>query len=241
MRRFATVVRCRHAALSEYFGQAYREPSCGACDVCLGEMEGVVDATVLAQKILSCVARTEQRFGVEHVVDVLAGAETDRVRRWGHDKLSTYGLLRDVPRKNVVQAIYQLIDAGVLARSSGDRPVLELNAASWEVMRGKRAVELVELRSRRAATTRIEEASWHGVDEDLFESLRALRREIAAERGVPAYVILHDSALRELSRLRPKCLDDLRAVRGIGEKKLADLGARFLERIAEHAREADAP
>ena len=241
MRRFATVVRCRHAALSEYFGQPYREPSCGACDVCLGEMEGVVDATVLAQKILSCVARTEQRFGVEHVADVLAGAEADRVRRWGHDKLSTYGLLRDVPRKNVVQAIYQLIDAGVLARSSGDRPVLELNAASWEVMRGKRAVELVELRSRRAATTRIEEASWHGVDEDLFESLRALRREIAAERGVPAYVILHDSALRELSRLRPKCLDDLRAVRGIGEKKLADLGARFLERIAEHAREADAP
>jgi ATP-dependent DNA helicase RecQ len=241
MRRFATVVRCRHAALSEYFGQRYVEPSCGACDVCLGEVEGLTDATVLAQKILSCVARTEQRFGVEHVADVLVGAAGERVRRWGHDRLSTYGLLRDMPRKSVVGAIYQLIDAGVLARSSGDRPVLELNAASWEVLRGKRSVELLELRSRRAAAkTHLEEASWQGVDEELFGSLRALRREIAAERGVPSYVVLHDSTLRELSRLRPRRLDELRAVRGIGERKLADLGARLLERIARHARKADA-
>jgi ATP-dependent DNA helicase RecQ len=240
MRRFATVVRCRHGALSEYFGQPYDAPSCGACDVCLGEVEGVTDATVLAQKVLSCVARTEQRFGVEHVADVLVGATGERVQRWGHDKLSTYGLLRDMPRKSVVGVIYQLIDAGVLARSSGDRPVLELNAASWEVMRSKRAVELVELRSRKAARTRLEETSWSGIDEELFESLRALRREIAAERGVPTYVILHDSTLRELSRLRPKHLDDLRAVRGIGEKKLADIGARLLERIARHTRRADA-
>jgi ATP-dependent DNA helicase RecQ len=241
MRRFATVVRCRHAALSGYFGQPYAKPSCGSCDVCLGEVEGVVDATVLAQKILSCVARTEQRFGVEHVADVLVGAEGERVRRRAHDRLSTYGLLRDMPRKSVVGAIYQLIDAGVLARSTSDRPVLELNAASWEVLRGKRAVGLLELRTRKtAAKTRLEEASWQGVDEELFDSLRALRREIAAERGVPAYVVLHDSTLRELSRLRPKSLDELRAVRGIGETKLADLGARLLERIERHARKAEA-
>jgi ATP-dependent DNA helicase RecQ len=240
MRRFATVVRCRHGALSEYFGQPYGPPSCGACDVCLGEVEGVTDATVLAQKVLSCVARTEQRFGVEHVADVLVGATGERVQRWGHDKLSTYGLLRDMPRKGVVGVIYQLIDAGVLARSLGDRPVLELNAASWEVMRGKRPVELIEIRLRKAAKTRFEEASWSGVDERLFESLRALRREIATERGVPAYVILHDSTLRELSRLRPTRLDDLRAVRGIGERKLTDLGPRLLATIERHARGADA-
>jgi ATP-dependent DNA helicase RecQ len=143
-----------------------------------------------------------------------------------------------MPRKSVVGVIYQLIDAGVLARSSGDRPVLELNAASWEVMRGKRAVELVELRSRKAAKTRLEETSWSGVDEQLFESLRALRREIAVERGVPAYVILHDSTLRELSRLRPKRLDDLRAVRGIGERKLTELGPRLLAEIERHQRNA---
>ena len=84
IRRFATVVRCRHAALSAYFGETYPAPSCGACDLCLGEVEGVADATVLAQKVLSCVARVEQRFGVEHVVDVLVAADNERVRRWRH-------------------------------------------------------------------------------------------------------------------------------------------------------------
>ena len=234
MRRFATSVRCRHAALSAYFGQSLDGPSCGACDACLGEVEGLVDATVLAQKILSCVARTEERFGVTHVADVLVGGESDAVRRWQHDRLSTYGLLRDLPRKHVVQAIYQLIDAGVLERSGGERPTLALNEGSWAVMRGRRTVELPEIRQRKTAKARVEEASWQDVDERLFESLRGLRREIAKERAVPAYVILHDSTLRDLARLRPRSLEELRRVRGMGEKKLADLGPRFLERIAAH-------
>jgi ATP-dependent DNA helicase RecQ len=232
MRRFATAVRCRHAALSSYFGQAYEAPACGACDVCLGEVEGLADATVLAQKILSCVARTEERFGVEHVAEVLIGSESDRLRGWGHERLSTFGLLKDMPRKRVVNVIYQLIDAGLLERTSGDRPVLRLNAASWDVMRGRRTVELVEPRARKATKTRLEEAAWQDVDEALFERLRALRREIAASRGVPPFVIFHDSTLRELARLRPKSFDDLRGVRGIGEKKLAELGPRLLEAIA---------
>jgi ATP-dependent DNA helicase RecQ len=232
MRRFASAVRCRHAALSTYFGQPYGRDGCGACDVCLGEVAGLADATVLAQKILSCVARTEERFGVEHVADVLGGADNDRVRRWGHERLSTYGLLKDMPRKSVVNAIYQLIDADVVARTPGDRPVLRLNAASWEVMRGKRTVELVEAKPKKPAKTKLEEASWEGVDSDLFERLRALRREIAAERSVPAYVILHDATLRELARARPRSFAELREIRGLGEKKLADLGPRLLQVLA---------
>ena len=121
-------LRCRHATLSGYFGETYQASSCGACDFCLGEVEGVADATTLAQKVLSCVARVEQRFGVEHVVDVLVGADNERVRRWRHEQLSTYGLLKDTPRKTVTNAIYQLVDAGVLERTAGDRPVLKLNA-----------------------------------------------------------------------------------------------------------------
>jgi len=234
MRRFASAVRCRHASLSTYFGQPYAAESCGACDVCLGEVVGVADATVLAQKILSCVARTEERFGIEHVADVLIGAENDRVRRWGHDQLSTYGLLKEAARKNVVNAIYQLIDAGVLARTPGDRPVLQLNPASWEVMRGKRTVQLVEPKKPKVKKTSLEQASWEGVDEELFESLRALRREIAAERAVPAYVILHDATLRELARSKPRSFAELRGVRGLGERKLAELGPRLLERIGSH-------
>ena len=237
MRRFATVVRCRHGALSAYFGEACREQSCGACDVCLGEVEGVADATVLAQKVLSCVARVEQRFGVEHVVDVLIAADSERVRRWRHEELSTYGILKALPRKTLTNLIYQLVDAGLLERTAGDRPVLKLNTTSWEVMRGRRPVNLLQAKKPKASRTRAEEATWEDVDEALFESLRALRREIAAERGVAAFVILHDSTLRELARVRPATLEALRTIRGIGEKKLFDLGAQFIERIATHERE----
>jgi ATP-dependent DNA helicase RecQ len=236
MRRFATTVRCRHAALSVYFGQPYEQVSCGACDVCLGEVAGLADATVLAQKVLSCVARTEERFGIEHVAEVLIGGKTERITRWGHERLSTFGLLRDMSRKSVVNVVYQLIDAGFLERTSGDRPVLRLNAASWEVMRGRRTVELIEPRREKVAKTRLEEASWQGVDHELFEALRAVRREIAAARGVPAYVVLHDATLRELAGRRPASFEDLRRVRGIGEKKLAEIGPRLLEVIESHAR-----
>ena len=231
MRRFATVVRCRHAALSAYFGETYQGANCGACDFCLGEVEGVADSTVLAQKVLSCVARVEQRFGVEHVVDVLGGASSERVRRLGHEKLSTYGLLKELPRKTVTNLIYQLVDAGLLERTPGDRPVLKLNARSWEVMRGGRAVTLLQAKESKSKRTRIEQASWDNVDEALFDNLRKLRREIAAERAVPAYVILHDAALRELASARPKSLEELRHIRGMGERKLADFGERLLECI----------
>jgi len=234
MRRFATVVRCRHAALSAYFGETYQGANCGACDFCLGEVEGVADSTVLAQKVLSCVARVEQRFGVEHVVDVLSGASSERVRRLGHEKLSTHGLLKEVPRKTLTNLVYQLVDAGLLERTPGDRPTLRLNALSWEVMRGGRAVTLLQARESKSKRTRMEEASWRDVDEPLFESLRKLRREIAAERGVPAYVVLHDATLRELASVRPTVVEALRHIRGFGEKKLIDFGARVIECIKSH-------
>jgi ATP-dependent DNA helicase RecQ len=234
MRRFATAARCRHAALSGYFGEDYQTLACGACDFCLGEIEGISDATVLAQKVLSCVARVDQRFGVEHVVDVLIGAENERLRRWSHHQLSTYGLLKETPRKTVINTIYQLVDAGVLERTIGDRPVLQLNALSWEVMRGQRPVKLIQAKKPEAARTRLEQASWEDVDEELFELLRGLRRQIASERGVAAFVILHDSTLRDLARLRPLSLEGLRLVRGLGERKIADFGARLIDAIAAH-------
>ncbi|HVA82436.1 MAG TPA: DNA helicase RecQ [Candidatus Binataceae bacterium] len=236
IRRYATVVGCRHAALSGYFGEQYSNPNCGACDQCLGETEGVEDATVLAQKVLSCVARVEQRFGVEQVADVLIGADSERVRRWRHERLSTYGLLKDLPRKTVTNLIYQLVDAALLERSGGDRPILKLNADSWEVLRGQRSVKLLQAKKPKAARTHLEQTSWRDVDEALFQSLRELRREIAAERAVPTYVILHDSTLRDLARSRPATMEALRAVRGMGDKKLSDFGARLLARIADHER-----
>jgi ATP-dependent DNA helicase RecQ len=142
-----------------------------------------------------------------------------------------------MPRKRVTNVIYQLMDAGVLQRTLDERPVLKLNPLSWEVMRGQRPVKLVEAQKSRPARTRLEETSWQNVDEELFEKLRALRRAIAAERGLAAFIILHDSTLRELARLQPTTVAMLRSIHGIGERKILDFGARFVECIASHQRE----
>ncbi|HXD50680.1 MAG TPA: RecQ family ATP-dependent DNA helicase, partial [Burkholderiales bacterium] len=144
MRRLCNGIQCRHKILSEYFDQSYAKDSCAACDVCLNELEGLADATVTAQKILSCIARAEERFGAEHIVDILLGANTERIRRWQHEKLSTYGLMKGTERKALSNIIFQLLDGGFLERTSDERPVLRLNPASWEVLRGQRSVRLVQ-------------------------------------------------------------------------------------------------
>jgi len=235
MRRLCTGVQCRHSELSEYFGQEYSKPNCEACDVCLNEVEGLADATVIAQKILSCVARVGERFGAEHTVDVLLGATTERVRRWGHEQLTTYGLMKGTNRKALTNMLYQLLDDGLLDRTAEERPVLRLNDASWAVLRGKRAVRLLQPKTK-VSKTRFDEESWEGVDRGLLESLRTLRRELADERGVPAYVLFSDATLRDMARVRPGSAAGLLNVRGVGERKLADLGQRFLEQIASYCR-----
>jgi len=235
-RHLCSAVHCRHKKLSEYFGQKYSKPNCEACDVCLNEVEGLADATVTAQKILSCVARAGERFGAAHIVDVLAGANTERVRRLGHDKLSTHGILKNVNRKTLTNMIYQLVDAELLERTADEFPVLRLNDASREVLRGQRTVRLVQPKEK-VQKTRIEKKSWDKVDEGLFETLRILRRKLADQRGVPAYVLFNDASLRDMARLRPSTPSALLGVRGVGEKKLADLGQRFLEEIVTYCRE----
>jgi len=240
VRRFCTAVQCRHRLLSEYFGQAYATPECGACDVCLNEIDGVADATVTAQKILSCVARVGERFGTEHIVDVLLGANTERVRRWQHEQLSTYGLLKGTNRKGLTNMVYQLVDAGLLERSAEERPTLRLNDASWTVLRGQQEVRL--LHPKAAVTkTRFDAESWEGVDRGLFDSLRGLRHAVAQERHVPPYVVFGDATLRDMARARPASAEAFLNVRGVGERKLKDLGPRFLAHIASYCSEHALP
>ncbi len=240
MRRFCTAVHCRHRQLSEYFGQKYSKLNCAACDLCLNEVEGLADATVTAQKILSCVARAGERFGAEHIVDVLLGADTERVRRWRHEQLTTYGLMKGTNRKTLTNMLYQLLDAGLLDRSAEERPVLRLNDLSWEVLRGKRTVQLLQPKAE-VSKTRFASESWEGVERSLFESLRSLRRQVADERNVPAYVLFSDATLREMAQVRPGSPTALLGIRGVGERKLADLGERFLSLIATYCRSNDLP
>ncbi|HPC23260.1 MAG TPA: DNA helicase RecQ [Phycisphaerae bacterium] len=231
MRGYCAAPICRHRFLVEYFGQQYTKDNCGACERCLDEVEADDEANVLAQKILSCVARVEQRFGVGHVVKVLQGANDRQVRLFGHDRLSTYGLLKEYDAKIITNFTYQLIEQGVLDRTPGDRPILKLNAASWRVLRGEQNVRLVRPKARPLAPTQVEIESWEGVDRQLYESLRGLRNQIAAERGVPAFIILGNATLRDMARRRPTTPAEFLQVHGIGEQRLREFGARFLEHI----------
>jgi ATP-dependent DNA helicase RecQ len=232
MRRYAQAARCRHAALSEYFGQAYPATSCGACDVCLGETNSLPDATVTAQKILSCVARVGERFGVRHVCEVLRGAKTEAVARYGHDRLSTFGLLASLEQRTAENLVHQLLDQELLSRTPGDRPVVTLNPRSWEVLRGTREVVLLEPRAGKARTTQADADDWQGVDRDLFERLRRWRRRVAEARGKPAWTILDDKALREIARDKPSSPAALLRCKGIGDKRLTDFGTAILDIVS---------
>ena len=235
MRRYAQATRCRHAALSEYFGQSYPAAACGACDVCLGETDSLPEATVMAQKILSCVARVQERFGVRHVCEVLRGAKTDAVLRHGHDRLSTFGLLAAIDQRAAENLVHQLLDQELLTRTAGDRPVVTLNERSWEVLRGSREVVLLEPRAGKTKAAKTDTDDWQGVDRDLFERLRRWRRRIAEARGKPAWTILDDKALRAIAREQPDSLAALLRCKGIGEKRLADFGAEILDLVSGKA------
>jgi ATP-dependent DNA helicase RecQ len=240
MDRYCRGAVCRHKQLVQYFGQPHAADNCGACDLCLGDTEEVPEADVVAKKILSCVARVRECFGIKHVLGVLRGEDTENIRKRGHDKLTTYGLLQGHGKPELRDWVYQLIGQGVLLQQGDEYPVLKLNAASWEVLRDQRSVRLVQpvrrKKGERPLRSRVAEVSWEGVDAGLFEALRALRRTIAGEKQVPPYVIFSDATLRELARARPSTPEQMRAIYGVGDTKLRDFGPRFLDLITEYGR-----
>jgi ATP-dependent DNA helicase RecQ len=244
MDRYARGAVCRHKALVEYFGQPFGSANCNACDLCLGDSEEVPDALIVAQKILSCVARVKEGFGIGHVLAILRGKNVENVRKRGHDRLTTFGLLGEHSDHDIRDWIYQLIGQEALIQTEDEYPKLRLNPASWEVMRGTRTIRLVQLVRRRKGEkpgrSQTETISWDGVDHALFEKMRDLRRGLAADRQVPPYVIFSDATLRELARLRPTTGERMRQVYGIGETKLRDFGPAFLKVIGDHCRETGA-
>jgi ATP-dependent DNA helicase RecQ len=240
MERYAASVGCRHRHLVGYFGETYGRAECSACDYCLDELETVPDPVVVARKVLSCVARVGQRFGVAHVASVLCGSDTEQVTSRGHHRLTTYGLLKDAPSPEVRGYIEQLIAHGFLRQTDDAFPVVALTERGVELMKNPASQpDLALARQRRPIKgrvqkrSRIESESWQDVDRDLFERLRSVRLEIARARGVPPYVIFHDTTLREMARIRPKTVEELHGIRGIGAKKAEDLGETFLAAIRE--------
>ena len=241
MERYASAVGCRHRHLAEYFGDRYTSDACGACDYCLGELEASAEPVTLARKILSCVVRVGQRFGANHVVSVLRGQSTDSVTTRGHHTLSTFGLMPDASVAELRGYIEQLIGHGLLRLAGDEFPVLAVTQKGLDLLRDEASqpgLALARQRAPRKGAPRLrskaEAESWEGVDGALFERLRAVRLDIARSRGVPPYVIFHDVTLREMARMRPRSIDALLTVKGVGARKAGDLGEQFLAAIREH-------
>lgn len=237
MYNFCTGVTCRHQAIVGYFGQTLDKPGCDACDVCLGDVSLVPDRLVIAQKIISNVLRLRESFGGDYNALVLTGSAEERIVNNGHDALSTYGLLKNYTKRIVRDWIEQLAAQGYL-RKVGEFNVLAATEKGWAVLKGKETPRLLKPAEKAAPkVAKIARDSWEGVDETLFEKLRNLRRTLAAERGVPAYVIFTDTALRDMARRRPATPEAFLAVNGVGQRKCAQFGDLFIRAIREYNKE----
>ncbi|GAA3725685.1 DNA helicase RecQ [Gordonia hankookensis] len=228
-------VDCRRGQLLRYFGQDATQP-CGNCDTCLSP-PATSDGTVAAQKLLSTIVRLQrefrQSFGAGHLVDILRGADTARIREFGHDRLTTYGIGTELDAAGWRSAIRQLVATGIIA-PQGDYGVLTLTEKSGPVLRGDVAVMLRNDPVRSVTRSRSAKPAddLPEADRELFEHLRSWRKAEASSRGVPPYVVFNDATLRELAARRPETPEQLRSVSGIGDAKLEQYGDDVLATIA---------
>ncbi|HEY5467871.1 MAG TPA: DNA helicase RecQ [Coriobacteriia bacterium] len=234
MTAFAEATTCRRRVLLGYFGEML-DHDCGNCDVCLDPPE-LYDATVDAQKALSAVYRMGERFGAGQVIDVLVGANTEKIAKWGHDQLSVFGVGADRSRDEWTSIIRQLIHHGYLYQDIAEYSALKFRPSARGVLRGETELRFARPRvhvkaDKKRKVPRSVALSGSDVDEEIFERLRQLRREIAAEQGVPAYVVFSDKTLADMAARRPQTADEFLEVFGVGEAKLKRYGDVFLEAI----------
>ena len=226
---------CRRVRLLDYFGEA--SGPCGNCDTCLDPPE-VWDGTTAARKLLSAVYRTGQRFGAGHVIDVLLGRATDKVNQWRHAELSTFGVGAELSDQEWRGVARQLVASGLLEVDHGAYGALKLTEASRAVLKGEREVSLRKqvLRAKARKKPRLAPAGAPaGAESGLFERLRAWRADTARAHGVPAYVIFHDATLRDIAHARPASIEALRAISGVGVRKLEAYGAEILALVTQGA------
>jgi len=237
---YCEIVDCRRQMLLAYFGEHMPEP-CGNCDTCLTPPE-TYDGTVAAQKILSCVARTGQRFGAQHIIDVLRGSENERIRRFGHDQLPTHGVGQEFDAFEWRSVIRQLVAQGVLALDPEGFGGLRWTGESRAVVRGEREMRLRRdvltktARRKKAASVALTADMDGEIDAAtaaLYERLREVRRLLAADQGVPPYVIFHDKTLAAMAVHKPTNEEAFLRLSGVGEKKMERYGEEFMRVVRE--------
>jgi ATP-dependent DNA helicase RecQ len=228
---------CRRGELLRYFGEIFPGDNCGGCDNCLSP-RSTFDGTQAALKFLSCVYRVVQKsgfgVGLNHIVEVLTGAETDKIRRWRHETLSTYGIGGEHSRAEWLAIGRELIRLGYLTQLAEKFSVLELTAEGRAALRDRRKIVLTTPVTAPAAPEKRARAGEIACDETLFEQLRRLRKRLADERNLPAYIVFSDVALRQMARYYPAGPGEFMRISGVGEKKLAEYGAAFLAEIASY-------
>ncbi|ARJ64936.1 ATP-dependent DNA helicase RecQ [Magnetospirillum sp. ME-1] len=228
--------RCRRQVLLEYFGETGAAP-CGNCDTCL-EPVATYDGTEQARKALSCVYRTGESFGAGHVIDVLLGKDNDKIRRFGHERLSTYGIGTELPAEQWRSVLRQLVAAGMLAIDTEGHGAFKLTEACRPLLRGEIRIDLrrdplpAKGRSKTVSAKKAAASLTDPADEALFQHLRAERQALAKAQGVPPYVIWHDSTLVDIARRRPRRADQLDGIAGLGEAKRERYGQILLDAVA---------
>ena len=244
MVRFAEQDECRRMGLLRYFGEELPHNTCNHCDICTGRVERI-DATVEAQKVLSAIYRTGERFGASHVCDVVIGEMTDKVRQFRHDRLPTFGVGKDCPKTYWRTVVNALVSQKILFVPDPQLPVLKLTDAAWSILRKKQGFEMISRQTQQQPTfqrprsfaSRFEspakEQEPNPRSEALFQRLRELRKEIAAEENLPPYIVFSDRSLREMSLKYPKDSDALLQISGVGLRKLESYGDSFLAAIKE--------
>ncbi|AKG52997.1 ATP-dependent DNA helicase [Dehalogenimonas sp. WBC-2] len=237
MLHYAEGAACRRRGLLEYFNEEVSGDNCGGCDNCLEPRESY-DGTVIAQKFLSSIFRINlagsHGVGLNHIVEILTGAKTEKIRRSGHDKLSTYGIGSELPRPQWAAVGRELIRLGYINQSGGEFPILVLTETGKETLLSRRPITLMRPMEISKTSRPIRREGEVDCDDALFNRLRTLRKKIADERGVPAYVIFGDKTLRHLAREYPIRIEKMNGIFGIGEIKRAEFGAVFAAEIADY-------
>jgi len=229
MVRYGSARACRRKQLLGYFNEQYPQENCGMCDVCAGEVEET-DATVEAQMLMSAMIRTGNRFGAGHIIDVVTGADTERIRQCGHDRIKTFGVGKDRSKRHFQAVVSNLLAQGLLQQSGDRYPVLQVTPRASAVLEGKAKVRIIKP-VEKAVTRKAVAVDSIDCNVPLFEALRALRKQIAQRQGTPPFVIFSDRTLREMSASMPATERELQGVSGVGAHKMAQYGNAFLDAI----------
>jgi len=231
---FCQLQSCRRQYILHYFGEAWDKENCGGCDFCLVPREEF-DATIIAQKILSAVYRTQGRFGINHVISVLRGANTKTIRQWDHKKLSVYGIAKEYSVNELKEIAGLLVAEGLLYKSSQEFPTFGVSKAGMQFLTNRDSLVLTRLKREEEKASSASRAALD-YDQALFDALRNLRSQLAAERNVPPYVIFGDLTLQQMAYYVPQSRESLSNISGVGSMKLEQLGDAFLSAIVAHAR-----